>query len=173
MTHTKTSIIIAESKELFRKGLVALLKTKSDLEILKEATTGPELLEQLKQTVPDIVLMEATLPLMNSKTVLEIIHHHFPDLRVIVLSEQPNAQLQSDLMARGANGFLSKDCDIETLYQAIHKVRTEGFFFDSTDSKAFLPAVLKEETLSALDLKNTKLPASNVTDPEPFFCPAY
>lgn len=144
MTPKKTRIIIAESKELLRKGIIALLQTKPDLHIVDEASNGRDLLEQLKQESVDIVLLETNLPVMDGKAVMDVIHRRFPDLRVIVLSEQSNAQLQSDYMAHGANGFLSKDCNIDTLYHAIHKVKTEGFYFDSATSRALLNAVLKD-----------------------------
>jgi len=142
MTHPRTKTIVAESKELLRKGLVALLKTKKDLEII-EASNGREVLEHLKTTEAQIVLLEANLPVLDGNAVLNIIQTRFPIIRVIILSEISNAQLQSDFMAMGASGFLCKTCSTETLFSAIEKVRTEGFFFDSITSKALLHTVIK------------------------------
>ena len=149
-TSTKTRIILAESKELFRKGVAALLRERDDLEIIEQAANGRELLEHLKHKEADIILLEANLPVMNAKAVLEIIHKRFPDVRVIILSEHSNAHIQSDFLACGANGFLGKDCSIKNLYHAIHKVKTEGFFFDSATSKALLNSVLKDRQRSEL-----------------------
>lgn len=145
MAHTKTKIIVAENKELLRKGLVALLKTNAGLDVVGEACNGRELLEQLKQMDVDIVILETTLSIMNGKAILDVIHRRFPDLRVIVLSGYSDTQLQSDFMARGANGFLSKTCDLETLFRAIHKVKTEGFFFDNATSRALLDKIVKDK----------------------------
>jgi len=150
MAHKKTKIIVAENKELLRKGLVALLKNNPDFQVVDEASNGRDLLEQLKQEVVDIVLLETTLPIMDGKTVLDIIHRRFPYLKVILLSEQSNAQLQSDYMARGANGFLSKSCELETLFKAIEKVKTEGFFFDNATSRALLEKIVKDKQRSGL-----------------------
>src|ERR1044072_5958482 len=98
MTSKKTKIVVADSRELFRKGVSALLATKSELEIAGEVSNGRELLECLKQKDVHLVLLETSLPLMDGKAILEIIQRRFPEVRVIVLSDQLNAQMQSDYM---------------------------------------------------------------------------
>jgi len=146
----KIKIILAERQELFRKALTALLKTNNELEVLPAAANGRELIEQLKKTPPDIVLLDLNIPVLDSKTTLDIIHRRFPEVRVIILSDQSNAQMQSDYMSQGANSFLGKNCSVEILFNAIYKVKTDGYFFDDATSKALLDTVLKDKQRSIL-----------------------
>ncbi len=141
----KTKIILAEHQELFRKALVSLLKTNSELEVISEALNGRELIEQLKHMPVDIVLLDTDVTLLDSKTTLEIIHRRFPAVKVIMLSVESNPEVQSDFMSLGANSFLCKNCEVQTLFKAIYKVKTEGYFFDESTSKALLDAVLKDK----------------------------
>jgi DNA-binding NarL/FixJ family response regulator len=145
----KIKIIIAEAREVFRKSLSALLHTQTEFQVSADAANGRELLELLKQTPVDIVILDADIPGVDGKTVLEIINRRFSSIRIIILSDRSNAQLQTDFMAYGANSFLSKNCNVKTLFKAIHKVKTEGYFFDDSTSKALLDKVLKDKQRSA------------------------
>ena len=140
----KIKIIVADKQELFRKSLISLLKTFPEFDVIADATDGKELINLLKQMQADIVLLDASMPGMDGRATLEIIHRRFPEIKVIVLSDHTNAQLQTDFMANGANSYLSKSCDVSTFCKAIHKVKSEGFFFDDSISKALLDSVLKE-----------------------------
>jgi DNA-binding NarL/FixJ family response regulator len=141
----KIKIVVAENQELLRKSLVALLKTNSELEIVAEASNGRELIEYLKQAQVNVVLLDLDIPVMNCKITLEIIQRRFPEIKVIVLSSRPDASLKSDYMAYGANSYLCKNCDVQTLFRAIKMVRSEGYFFDNSTSKALLDSVLKDK----------------------------
>ncbi|PBQ30208.1 hypothetical protein CNR22_00025 [Sphingobacteriaceae bacterium] len=87
---------------------------------------------------------------MNGRAVLSVIQQRFPEIKVILLSTQSNAELQSEFMGYGANSFISKDANVETLLKAIRKVHSEGFFFNSSLSKALLSTVLKEKHRATL-----------------------
>ncbi|PBQ30238.1 hypothetical protein CNR22_00175 [Sphingobacteriaceae bacterium] len=139
----KTKIIVAESLEIFRKSLVVFLESSREFEVVADAATGKEVLDILKTSHADVVLLDTDMPVMKAKTTLEIIRRRFPEVKVIILSDQSTPQMQSDYMACGANSFLSKNCDIKTLFKAINQVKTEGFFFNDSTSKALLDAVLK------------------------------
>jgi two-component system response regulator DegU len=140
----KIKIILAEDQELFRKSLAALLKTKPEFDIVSEAANGKELLDQLKQSHVDVVLLDIEMPVMDGKTALEIMRKRFPDVKVIVLSIHADMHLMSDFMSHGASSYLCKNCDVQTLYKAIHVVKNEGYFFDNSTSKALLDTMLRD-----------------------------
>jgi len=146
----KIKLIIADKQELFRKSLYSLLKTYPEFDLVGDAADGKELSALLKKAHADIVLLDASMPGVDGRAILEIIHRRFPDTRVIVLSDQTNSQVQTDFMANGANSFLNKNCDVKTLCKAIHKVKSDGFFFDDSTSKALLDMVLKEKQRMAV-----------------------
>ena len=138
----KIEIILAENHELFRKSLVALLKTKPEFDVVAEASNSRELINQLKQKPVDIVLLDIEMPVMNTKRTLEIIGKRFPQVKVIILNIHSNMNLVSDFMAQGASGYLRKSCDVQTLFRAIQVVNYEGYFFDNVVSKALLDSVI-------------------------------
>ncbi|WP_317897800.1 response regulator transcription factor [Aurantibacillus circumpalustris] len=139
----KIRIIVAEAKEVVRKSIVALLKTKSDFQVDSDVRDGKELLEILKKNQVDIVLLDANIPLMDAKTTMGIILRRFPETKIIILSQESNNQHQADYLLHGASSYLSKDSSVETLFEAIYKVNLFGFFFNDSTSKALLESLLK------------------------------
>lgn len=141
----KIKIMIAESQELFRKSLVTLLNSNTELEVIADVCNGRQLVEQLKYTHANMVIIDTEMPVLDCKSTLEIIKKRFPEVRVLVLSVHADKSLMSDYMSRGSNSYLCKTCTVETLFRAIKVVHTEGYFFDSSTSKALLESVLKEK----------------------------
>lgn len=146
----KTKIIVAENREVFRKSLVALLQTQSEFQVAADVSDGRELLEILKKVPTDIVLLDTDMPIVDGRATLEVIQRRFPAIKVIVISDKLNAQLQTDFMSYGASSILSKNCSVKTLFTALRKVRSEGYFFDDATSKALLDSVLKDKQKSSL-----------------------
>jgi DNA-binding NarL/FixJ family response regulator len=143
-------LIIAEDQELMRKSFIALLKEDQDFEIIAEASNGKELLEILKHTTPDVVLLDIEMPVMNGREALEIINKRFPDVKVIMLSMHAGPHFISELMARGARAFLPKNCDPDALFEAIHTVSSEGYYFDKSISEAMLRGLQREKSINPL-----------------------
>lgn len=145
----KIRIIVSEKQGLYRKSLGILLNTRPEFEVIAEAENGRELIEQLKHKHTDIVLLDTELPVMESKTVLEIIKKRFPETKVIVISILSNAELMSDYLIRGAASYICKNCSVESLFNAILLVKNEGYYFDDSTSKALLESVINEKQSSA------------------------
>lgn len=140
----KIKIIIVDNHELFRKSLVALLKTNSDYDVVADVADNRELISKLKYVYADIVILDLELLSMTSNTFLEIIRRRFADLKVVLLSEQPNAQLQAEYMVKGVNSFLTKNCSVETLFTTLNKVKRDGFYFDETTAKGLLDTIVHD-----------------------------
>lgn len=133
-----------------RKSFIALLKEDESFEIIGEGSNGKELLDLLKSNLPDIVLLDIEMPVMNGVEALEIINKRFPELKVIMLSMHAGPAFISELMARGARAFLPKNCDAETFFEAIHVVHSEGYYFDKSVSQAMLRGLQREKAINPL-----------------------
>lgn len=144
----KIRIVVSEKQGLYRRSLVSLLNTHPEFEVIAEAEDGRELIEHLKHKHTDIVLLDTELPVLESKTVLEIIKKRFPETKVIVLSIYSNAELMSDYLMRGAASYMCKNCTTESLFKAILLVKNEGYYFDNSTSKALLESVINEKQSS-------------------------
>lgn len=138
--------MLAENSGLLRKSLIALLRTQPEFEVTGEAKNGKELLDQLKHVPTDIAIIELDLPVMDGKATLDIIRVRFPAVKIIILSNTTNHSLTTDFMSRGASCFLTRACEVETLFNAIKIVSREGYYFDNSISKALLGALIKDKS---------------------------
>jgi DNA-binding NarL/FixJ family response regulator len=143
-------IVVAEDQELMRKSFIALLKEDKSFEVVGEAAHGKDLLDVLKAITADVVLLDIEMPVMNGKEALEIINKRFPEVKVIMLSMHGGPHFISELMARGARAFLLKNCDPDTLFDAIKTVHGEGFYFDKEISEAMLKGLQREKLINPL-----------------------
>lgn len=133
-----------------RKSFIALLKEDPALEIVGEASNGKELLELLKSTETDIVLLDIEMPIMNGVEALEVINKRFAEIKVVMLSMHAGAVFVSELMARGARAYLPKNCDADTFFEALHIVHNEGYYFDKSVSQAMLRGLQREKAINPL-----------------------
>lgn len=127
---TTTNIIIAEDKKTFREIIVRELK-KRNVNTLAEAENGLHLIQLLEEHLPDLVLLDIEMPVMNGKEALQMIRKQYPDLKIILLSFHTEQVLIDYFISLGANGFVSKTAvaaDLELLLHAIEIVKAGGIF---------------------------------------------
>jgi two-component system, NarL family, response regulator DegU len=145
----KIRIVLAEDKTLMRKSLIALLNDYSRFEIVGEAGNGKELIDLLKKTDTDIVLLDIEMPVMNGSEALKIIRLRFPEVKVVVLSVHNELYYVKDFLSNGARGFLPKDCLPEELINALESIQDKGFYLEDQVSKELLhESVYGTQTLS-------------------------
>ncbi|MCH8055140.1 MAG: response regulator transcription factor [Deltaproteobacteria bacterium] len=85
-------ILIADDHPVVRRGLRQILGEESDMTVLGEATTSPEVLKKVRQQHYDLVLLDITLPGRGGLEVLKELKHDYPKLPVLVLSMHPEDQ---------------------------------------------------------------------------------
>ncbi|MEL7121880.1 MAG: response regulator transcription factor [Bacteroidota bacterium] len=129
---------LIDDQNLFREGMKLVLNTFPELNVLLEATSGPHLLEQLKEVQPDVLLLDYTMPEMDGYEVLKAVNASYPTVKVIMLSMHFDESLMAYLMQNGANGYLLKDEQSNTVKEAIVTVMKAGQYFPDYVSKALL-----------------------------------
>jgi CheY-like chemotaxis protein/anti-sigma regulatory factor (Ser/Thr protein kinase) len=112
-------VLVADDHALLRRGFATLLAGEADLEVVGEAANGQQAIELTRQLLPDVILMDVSMQVLNGIETTRTIHAEFPGIRVIGLSmleepEQPEAMRQA-----GAVGYLSKNDSAEALLAAI------------------------------------------------------
>src|SRR6476469_6034098 len=131
-------VAIADDHALFRSGVKTALSVKKDVELVAEADNGMQLLNLLKHTEPDVILLDIQMPIMDGITTLPEIRKLYPKVKVIILSMHNDHSMISRLMEIGANSYLTKNSDSETIYQAITTCYEQELFFNDLTNKALL-----------------------------------
>jgi DNA-binding NarL/FixJ family response regulator len=131
-------VVIADDHALFRAGVKTALSAKKDVDLIGEADNGMQLLNLLKHIDPDVILLDIQMPIMDGIATLPEIRKINPLVKVIILSMHNDHSMISKLMEIGANSYLTKNSDSETIYQAIKTCYEQEFFFNELTNKALL-----------------------------------
>jgi DNA-binding NarL/FixJ family response regulator len=134
-TTNKIRIMVVEDHHVVRQGLVALLKTTPDMQVVAEAQDGKQAVALYKQHQPDITLMDLRLPIMGGAQATEAIRQDFPQARIIVLTTYDGDEDIYRAIQAGARGYLLKDMFGEELMEAIRAVHA---------GKSRIPSVVAE-----------------------------
>ncbi|MBN2181526.1 MAG: response regulator transcription factor [Sedimentisphaerales bacterium] len=121
-------IVIADDHGIVREGLRSLLGKQQDMEIVGEAADGRKALELVRELMPDVVVMDITMPNLNGVDSTRQIVGEFPNLKVIALSMHSCTMFVADMIKAGASGYLLKDCLFDELVEAIRIVCDGGTY---------------------------------------------
>jgi DNA-binding NarL/FixJ family response regulator len=135
---TVIKVAIADDHALFRTGVKTSLSSRKDIQMVAEAENGMQLLNLLKHIKPDVVLLDIQMPIMDGLSTLPEIKKLYPDVKVIMLSMHNDHSMITRMMEIGANSYLTKESDSETIYQAIRTCFEQEFFFNDLTNKALL-----------------------------------
>lgn len=139
-------VAIADDHALFRAGVRTSLLGRKDVELIAEADNGMQLLNLLKHIDPDVILLDIQMPIMDGIQTLPEIRKLYPHIKVIILSMHNDHSMISKLMEIGANSYLTKNSDSETIYQAIRTCYEQEFFFNELTNKALLSGLRTKRT---------------------------
>lgn len=147
MGNDKINIVITDDHKLFRKGIVALLDDFDFIDEINEASNGVELLALLSgmKTLPDVILLDLRMPVMDGVEAQQKIRNLYPDIKVIILTMEDDEQYILHLISEGVNGYLLKNADPEEMEMAIKKVVKYGFYFSDDISLLVMKNLNKKE----------------------------
>lgn len=124
-------VLIVEDDELLLSGLELIVQHEEDMAVTGTARNGVQALELIKSNKPDIVLLDLEMPVMNGiACILEIRKLH-TDLPVLILSSFSDDEYIYQGLAYGANGYLLKGNNFESLGQTIRDVINDRFVLDA------------------------------------------
>lgn len=139
-------VAIADDHTLFRTGVKTSLSSRKDIQMVAEAENGMQLLNLLRHIKPDVVLLDIQMPIMDGLSTLPEIKKLYPDIKVIMLSMHNDHSMITRMMEIGANSYLTKESDSETIYQAIRTCYEDDYFFNDLTNKALLTGLRTKKT---------------------------
>ncbi|MFZ9718331.1 MAG: response regulator transcription factor [Chitinophagaceae bacterium] len=132
---------ITDDHVLYRSGVHAALRVKNDVQVVFEAENGLDLFSKLRRQKTDVVLLDIQMPFMDATNVLPLIRKEHPDIKVIILSMHDHPEIIMQLMELGANSFLTKKADSDTIHQAIKTVHEQGYYFNTHTNQAIINSI--------------------------------
>lgn len=127
---SRLRVLLADDHRIMREGLKQLFALMPDIDVVGEATSGAEVLDSLRQTQVDLLLLDMTMPGISGDDLITRVRAHYLALPILVLSMHEEPQIAQRALKAGANGYLTKDQDSQTLLAAVRKVAGGGRFID-------------------------------------------
>jgi DNA-binding NarL/FixJ family response regulator len=139
------SIALADDHSLLRIGLAQLVESLGNT-ILFEADNGKELLQKLdKKNLPDIVLMDINMPVMDGFETTQWLKQNHPEVKVLALSMYDNENSIIRMLKCGAKGYILKDSEPTELKAAIDALVNKGYYYSDLVSGKLIHAINKIE----------------------------
>ena len=131
-------VLLVEDHTIVCKGLRSLLESKAGIEVVGEAKDGREAIKKVEQLIPDVVLMDIAMPILNGLEATRQIKKQFPEVKVLILSMYNNEEYIMNCLKFGALGYMNKQASPEELVLAINTVYKGGYFISPSFSKEII-----------------------------------
>ena len=116
------NILIADDQELMRQSLKIMLSSQPNFAVTDTVSNGREVLESIKKSKPDIILMDIRMPEMDGVVCTQKVKEIAPDIKVIILTTFDDDEFVFNAIKFGASGYLLKGTSLKDLTSAITKV---------------------------------------------------
>ncbi|MBE9581525.1 MAG: response regulator transcription factor [Proteobacteria bacterium] len=141
----RKTVLIVDDHPLFREGLKSLLARHSSFEVIGEAGNGHDGLKKAKKLMPDLVVMDISLPDQSGIEVTSKIRSLLPETRVIVLSMHTKIDYITEAFRQGAAGYVVKESATEKLMECLELVSKGEYFVDSSLSHRVVKSLLESD----------------------------
>ena len=131
----KITVLLADDHIVVRQGLRALLMAEEDIEILGEADNGRQAVQLVKKFLPDVVVMDIAMPVLNGLEATRQITRAVPSTKVLVLSSYSDDEYVQQLTEAGAAGYLVKQTAANDLLKAIREAYRGNAYFSPAIAK--------------------------------------
>jgi two-component system invasion response regulator UvrY len=124
-------IALVDDHVVLRQSLGILINKLGDFTTVFEADNGRHLIEQLQiHSLPDIILLDVTMPVADGFETASWLKQKYPQIKVLALSMLDNELVVIRMLKNGVRGYILKDCEPEELFNALHKVHDQGYYYN-------------------------------------------
>lgn len=123
-----TTILIVDDHQLFREGVKRILDFEESFDVVAEGDDGTDVIDLYMEHQPDVVLMDINMPEVNGIEATRELIEHYPNTKVIILSIHEDETYVTHALQSGAQGYLLKEIDTESLMEAIKVVHEGGSY---------------------------------------------
>jgi DNA-binding NarL/FixJ family response regulator len=128
-------VLIADDHAVVRAGTRELLESTGDIKVVAEASDGKEAVSEFKRTLPDVAILDISMPVMDGIDTCKQLRMLYPDARILILTVHPEEQYAVRLLKAGALGYATKKASAQELQEAVFAVaRNEAYLPPGTRS---------------------------------------
>ena len=124
-------VLVVDDHAILRDGIRSLLESQEDIDVVGEAGDGAEALEYVSKLLPDIVLMDISMPKTNGLEATRLIKESYPQVRVLILTQHDNREYIAPALGAGASGYVLKRSGRREVLNAIRQVYEQGAFLSN------------------------------------------
>ena len=156
-TQKECNLVIVDDHLLVADSLKNLIEMFSGFHVLYHANNGVDLQQKMNHEVPDIILLDVNMPVMNGYETMEWLNNNHPTIKVLALSMDDDEQMVLKMLSKGANGYLLKDIHPETLKTALNEVMEKGYYHSDKVTSTLLNSLKPKEVSPSYNLKKKEL----------------
>lgn len=136
------SITLVDDHTMFRKGLAVLINLFPSYKVLMDVGNGKEFIEQLDpDKLPDIVLLDIHMPVMDGYATAAWLRTHYPQIRVMALSTMDSDVAIIKMIHQGARGYILKDADPKELQLAFDELIDKGYYYNEILTRKVMQSI--------------------------------
>ena len=147
------TIVLADDHAMFREGIKKIIERIEDTLISGEVNDGLELLELLKRSNPNLVILDISMPNLRGLEAIREIKRTYPQIKVLVLTMHKKKEFIRQALRDGADGFLLKEDAGGELIRAVQTVRNGGMYLSPLLSSLLMSLALEEERTEILTMR--------------------
>lgn len=145
-------VLLADDHSIVRAGLRRLVEGAGDMDVVAEASDGREAIHRAHEAMPDVAVIDISMPGIDGLEVIGQLLSHYPKLPILVLTMHEEEQYVVRAIGAGAMGYISKRSAAEQLLKAIRKVHSGGRYLDESAAESLaLRLTRKSEAKTPID----------------------
>lgn len=147
----KIKILVADDHPMLREGLVAVLDTQADFEVVGEASDGAEVVKLVGELLPDVVLLDLEMPGTDGVAALERLRDAGSEAKTVVFTAYDTDERILGSLRAGARGYLLKGASRQEIYAAIRTVHAGGTLLQPGVTSKLLASMIRDERREGIE----------------------
>jgi DNA-binding NarL/FixJ family response regulator len=145
-------VLLADDHSIVRAGLRRIVEESGEMEVIAEAADGREAIDLVHKALPDVAVIDISMPGLDGLEVLSQLRNHYPKLPILILTMHEEGQYVVRAIEAGAMGYLTKQSAPEQLVKAIRKVHSGSRYVTDEAAEALALRIARgAQGQSALD----------------------
>ncbi|MFN2516929.1 MAG: response regulator [Pyrinomonadaceae bacterium] len=144
---TKLRVFLADDHAVLRDGLKALVNAQTDMEVVGEADNGRTTWLKVKELLPDVVVMDVSMPELNGVQATEILKRECPEVKVLALTAYKDKAYLDQLLKVGALGYVLKMSAAKELIEALRMVAAGNVYVDQEMTERIAEGYVRDQFL--------------------------